>query len=126
MREPGSLKQDICAQKLPGIRRLEVEAVVIKAHIKAQLAYTYNHWAYHLEMSEPVLDDTHEALEFLRTYFLYWFEAMSWSGRASAMIRTIQALQKLAKVRHALQRSCSPYSSSPQYSEKNRQHFSNS
>jgi hypothetical protein len=102
MREPGSLKQDVCAQKLPGTRRLEVEALVINENIKAHLAYACNHWVYHLEMSESLIDDTHEALGFLRNYFLYWFEAMSWLGKASAMIRTIQALQKLAKVRRSL------------------------
>jgi hypothetical protein len=43
MREPGNLKQDICAQKVPGVRRLETEASVINSHIKAHLAYACNH-----------------------------------------------------------------------------------
>jgi hypothetical protein len=101
MREPGSLKQDICAQKVPGIRRLEVEVSVINAHIKTHLAYACDHWAYHLEMSESLIDDTHETLDFLRDHFIYWYEAMSWLGKAYSVIRTIQALQKLTKVRRA-------------------------
>jgi hypothetical protein len=102
MKEPGSLKQDICAQKVPGTRRLKVEVSVIDAHIKAHLAYACNHWVYHLEMGGCTVSDEHEALDFLRNHFVYWFEAMSWMGKASAMVRTIQGLQKLTKVRYAL------------------------
>jgi hypothetical protein len=101
LRESGSLKEDICAQKFSDTRRLDVEAAAINVHIKPHLAYAWNHWVYHLEMSGCSLDDTHEVLEFLRNYFLYWFEAMSWLGKASVMIRTIRNLQKLTKVLHA-------------------------
>jgi hypothetical protein len=98
MKAPGSLRRDICAQKVTGVKRLDVEAFAVNKHIKAHLAYACNHWAHHLEMSGSSLDDTHEALDFLRNNFLYWFEAMSWLDNASAMVRTIQALQMLTKV----------------------------
>ena len=102
MMQPGNLQQDICRLKEPGIRRLDVNLCVINEHIKPDLAYACNHWVYHLEKSCSTIDDTHEIVDFLHSYFLYWFEVISWLGKAGAIVILIRRLRKLSKVRHII------------------------
>jgi hypothetical protein len=45
-----------------------------------------------------MIDEQHGTLAFLSGWFLYWYEAMSWLGKASEVSRTLRRLQVLIKV----------------------------
>jgi hypothetical protein len=98
MMQPGRLHQDICRMRKPGSKRREIESRVIETSISPALSYACRYWVHHLEASNAVLDDRHATLKFFSGCFLYWFEAMSWLGKASEVPRTLRKLQALTKV----------------------------
>jgi hypothetical protein len=98
MMQPGRLHQDICRMRKPGSKRREIESRVIETSISPALSYACRYWVHHLEASNAVLDDQHATLKFFSGCFLYWFEAMSWLGKASEVPRTLRKLQALTKV----------------------------
>jgi len=98
MMRTGGLRRDICQMRKPGTRRLAVESRVIESHIPPELSYACRYWVHHLEAANMVVDDQHDALIFLSGWLLYWYEAMSWLGRASEVPRTLRRLQMSPKV----------------------------
>jgi hypothetical protein len=98
MMQPGNLQQDTCQVRKPGSKRLEIESHVIDSHISPALSYACRYWVHHLEAASVVVDDQHVTLAFLSGWFLYWYEAMSWLGKASEVPRTLRKLQVLTKV----------------------------
>ena len=109
MMQSGGLQQDICQVRNPGMQRLATERFrirtehvipshVIKSHITPALAYACRYWVHHLEAAKMVVDDQHVTLTFLRRWFLYWFEAMSWLGKAFEVQRIFPQVQALTRV----------------------------
>jgi len=110
MMQSGALQQDICRVRKPGMRRLEtksrigshiiesIEPSVIESHISPALSYACRYWVHHLEAASVMVDDQHGTLAFLSGWFLYWYEAMAWLGKASEVPRTLRKLQILTKV----------------------------
>ena len=105
MMQTGGLQQDICQVRKPGTRRLGIESHVIESHISPALSYACRYWIHHLEAAKVLVDDQHDTLTFLSGWFLYWYEAMSWLGKASEIPRTLRKLQALLKVDHCDYRS---------------------
>jgi hypothetical protein len=100
MMQPGALQQDICQVRKPGSRRLQTASHIIESHISPALSYACRYWVHHLEAGKVVVDDQHDTLAFLSGWFLYWYEAMAWLGKASEIPRTLRTLQALLKVNH--------------------------
>jgi hypothetical protein len=98
MMQSGKLHQDICAISRPGVRRLEVDRQVVELHVEPDLAYACLHWIHHYENSRALLDDDHEIFRFLTRYFLYWFEAMAWLGKANEVTNMVERLRTLTTV----------------------------
>lgn len=98
MMNPGQLKQDICQMCEPGTRRLQVEPQVVDSCIPPALAYACRYWAYHYDLGGEPLHDTSQVYQFLRGSFLYWFEAMAWSSRASEVLRIFHRLKAQIRV----------------------------
>jgi WD40 repeat protein len=98
MMQTGRLQQDICAVSKPGTRRLNVDTQVVKSHIKPELAYACRYWVFHLAMSEELIDDTYEIYKSLTQYYLYWFGAMAWLGKAYEVLHSIKRLRTLVQV----------------------------
>jgi hypothetical protein len=98
MMQPTALQQDICQVRKPGSRRLEIASHIIESHISPALSYACRYWVHHLEAADVVVDDQQGTLAFLSGWFLYWYEAMSWLGKASEVPRTLRKLQVLTKV----------------------------
>jgi hypothetical protein len=109
MMQLGGLQQDICQVRKPGSRRLAIksdrtkkpeviESHVIESRISPALSYACRYWMHHLEAGSVAVDDQHDTLAFLSGWFLYWYEAMSWLGKASEVPRTLRKLQDLTKV----------------------------
>jgi hypothetical protein len=98
MMQPGGLQQDICQVRKPGMRRLDVETHIIESHICSALSYACRYWVHHLLTPNVVLDDQHRIFKFLSGWFLYWYEAMSWLGKASEVPRILRRLQALTMV----------------------------
>jgi hypothetical protein len=98
MMQTGRLRQDICSMIKPAIRRLKVDRQVVESQIRPELAYACLHWTHHQERSGLLLDDDHEVYKFLTRFFLYWFEAMAWLGKANEVIRAIKRLRNLQSV----------------------------
>jgi hypothetical protein len=96
--QSGKLHQDICAISRPGVRRLEVDRQVVELHVEPDLAYACLHWIHHYENSRALLDDDHEIFRFLTRYFLYWFEAMAWLGKANEVTNMVERLRTLTTV----------------------------
>ena len=101
MMEAGNLRQDICAVKKPGTRRLDIDPDVINKHIGPALAYACRFWLYHQVRSGEFLDDSHQVYHFLTRHFLYWFEAMVWLGRVYDVLPVLRQLKLFIAVRHA-------------------------
>ena len=98
MMQPGGLQQDICQVRKPGMRRLDVETHIIGSHLCSALSYACRYWVHHLLTPNVVLDDQHRIFKFLSGWFLYWYEAMSWLGKASEVPRILRRLQALTMV----------------------------
>jgi hypothetical protein len=93
MMQSGALQQDICQVRKPGSRRLKTASHIIESHISPALPYVCRYWVHHLEAASVMIDDQHGTLAFLSGWFLYWYEAMSWLGKASEVSRTLRRLQ---------------------------------
>jgi hypothetical protein len=98
MMQPSGLHQDICQVQKSGLRRAAIESHVIDSHIPPALSYASRYWVHHLEAANVTVDDQHDTLKFHSGWFLYWYEAMSWLGKASEVPRTLRKLQTLTKV----------------------------
>jgi len=92
MQRPGGLQQDICQVRKPGSRRLDAESRVVESHISPMLSYACRYWVHHLALGNVLIDDQHDTLPFLSGWFLHWFEAMAWLGKASEIPRTLRRL----------------------------------
>lgn len=105
MMEPGNLRQDICAVKKSGTRRLDIDPDVINKHIGPDLAYACRFWLYHQVRSGEFLDDSHQVYHFLTRHFLYWFEAIAWLGKVYDVLPVLRQFKPLIGVRLAYSRA---------------------
>jgi len=96
----GPLKEDVCQIKAPGTRRAEVERSRVLDHLPREVEYACIYWVRHAAEGQEALDDNGSVYEFLKQHFLHWFEAMSWLGKASQVIRDIAKLLGIKDVSH--------------------------
>ena len=86
-------KQDICKLRTPGVVRSELDKQLISRHLPSEMQYACCNWTRHLRLSKceyhSIKDRTYK---FLQARFLFWFEAVSLSGRASEMTDMIKDL----------------------------------
>lgn len=95
---PGSLKHDMCGVFHPGTRRVDENERPLDPQFSPSFTYACKYLVHHLSQSQETLDDNHEVFSFLNECFLYWFEAMSWLGKATEVIYIVRELQSLNKV----------------------------
>jgi hypothetical protein len=98
--EGGYLKKDVCGLGAPGKSRTTVEQQTIDRCLPSEAQYACLYWVHHLKCSRVTLSDESQALQFLRSHFLHWLEALSLIGRVSESIRLINELQGLVGVSH--------------------------
>jgi hypothetical protein len=99
MCEPGGLRKDICTFRRPGTRRTDCDLAEIAKLLSARVTYTSNFWIEHLIASTETLFSDDYVHQFLKQYFLYWFEALSWMGQAaSAVLYTARLQPQVDKV----------------------------
>lgn len=101
LNRPGTLEQDLCGIRKPGIRRAEISKQRVVDSIADDVAYACCYWVWHLaESGEKVFDDG-QVHKFLQSQLLHWLEALSWLGRLSSAIDYVHTLRSMVKVSHA-------------------------
>jgi hypothetical protein len=98
--EGGYLKKDICRLEALGKFRTAVDQQTVNLCLPSEAQYACLYWVHHLKSSRVTLNDESQALQFLRSHFLHWLEALSLIGRISESIRLINELQGLVSVSH--------------------------
>ena len=97
---PKGLRQNMCNLTSPGILKSEVNDQIIGKALSLEVQYACRYWVHHLEESRSRICDGDLVDDFLRKYFLYWLEAMSFMGEAAESIHMIDSLQSLKHVRY--------------------------
>jgi hypothetical protein len=98
--ESGGLKEDICGVLRPGTRRADVAKSSVRTSLPEDVAYACCYWAQHILMSNNQLDDGDAAHQFLQKHLLHWMEALSWLGKASDVIHSLETLKSIVTVSH--------------------------
>lgn len=98
--EPDILHKNMLQVQRAGTRRTELDRAYVDTHLSAKATYTCVFWAAHSLASEQALRDGDHVHAFLQRYFLYWFETLSWLGKAfDATSYMMQLGFKVDKVR---------------------------
>ena len=98
--ESGGLKKDICGVLEPGTRRADVAKSSVHNSLPEGVAYACYYWAQHILMSNSHLDDEGAVHKFLQKHLLHWMEALSWLGKASDVIHSLETLKSIVAVSH--------------------------
>jgi hypothetical protein len=99
MTSDNGLRKDICDIREPGKSRAELDKAVITCNIPPDLDYSCLYWVYHLQHSGQRITDGDEVYTFLYSFFLYWLEALSLTGRISQATGMIDGLLTIVDVR---------------------------
>ncbi|KAK6352041.1 hypothetical protein TWF718_005190 [Orbilia javanica] len=88
------LKEDVCSLEYPGMLRRKLSTTEIEKALPKHAQYACLYWVHHLEHSgtNKCLADVYE---FLRKYFLYWLEALSFLGGVSKSLNFVDTLSSL-------------------------------
>jgi len=98
--ESGGLNKDICGVLRPGTRRADVAKSLVHTFLPEDVAYACCYWVQHMLMSNSQLGDGDAAHQFLQKHLLHWMEAMSWLGKASDVIHSLETLKSIVAVSH--------------------------
>jgi hypothetical protein len=98
--ESGGLKEDICGVLRLGTRRADVAKSLVHTSLPEDVAYACCYWVQHILMSNSQLDDEGAAHQFLQKHLLHWMEALSWLGKASDVIHSLETLKSIVAVSH--------------------------
>jgi hypothetical protein len=98
--ESGGLKEDICGVLRPGTRRADVAKSSVRTSLPEDVAYACCYWIQHISMSNSRLDDEGAVHHFLQKHLLHWMEALSWLGKASDVIHSLETLKSIIAVSH--------------------------
>jgi hypothetical protein len=98
--ESGALKEDICGVLRPGTRRADVAKSSVHTSLPEDVAYACCYWVQHFLMSNSQLDDGGAVHKFLQKHLLHWMEALSWLGKASDVIHSLETLKSIVAVSH--------------------------
>ncbi|KAK7928421.1 hypothetical protein PG985_005419 [Apiospora marii] len=90
-----SLRTDICQVQVPGMTLSEIDSQRINERLQPEIQYACRYWVYHLEQSGTMITDDCEVYNFLKSYLLYWLEALSLMNRASESLRVLTTLSSL-------------------------------
>jgi len=91
--ESGILRENLCRVANPSVRRSEVSHSEVGASLPDAAAYACNYWARHIVESGDLINDGGTVHQFLGKHFLHWMEALSWLGKASEVVSTLEALR---------------------------------
>ena len=100
--ESGVLRGNLCGVVDSGIQRAQVTRSVVDASLPEAVAYACSYWAQHVMDSGESINDDSPVRRFLDKHFLHWVEAMSWLGKASEIVPTLDALQTVTDVSRML------------------------
>ena len=98
------LRKDICNLQAPGFRLGDVEQSSIGAHIPSHAQYACQYWADHLQQAGSTKQETLtlredcQVLEFFKSHFLHWLEALSLMSKLSEAVLAIKALGSIHRV----------------------------
>ncbi|KAH8744334.1 WD domain-containing protein [Hyaloscypha finlandica] len=95
MLRKGSLREDCCNLKEPGVARSDVGRQVVDEHLSPEVQYACRYWVYHVEKSNSQFSNGQAVLDFLQEHLLHWFEALSWMDRISEGVTMIITLRSL-------------------------------
>jgi hypothetical protein len=102
----GSLREDCCVLKKPGVTRFQIDRQVIDKHLSHDVRYACRYWVYHIEKSDGLFRDTLAVLVFLQAHLHHWFEALGWMGWISEGVIMINTLRSLFDVSHSRLQPC--------------------
>lgn len=86
------LHKDLCKVKSHGTWRRTVSINRVRAHIEGHVSYACGYWMYHTVHGRRNIRDNGEADVLAHEKFLYWLEALAWTGRLSESIAQIDSL----------------------------------
>lgn len=98
--ESDGLKEDTCGVLRPGTRRADVAKSSVHTSLPEDVAYACCYWVQHMSMSNSQLDDECAVHKFLQKHLLHWMEALSWLGKASDVIHSLETLKSIVAVSH--------------------------
>ncbi|KAK4071258.1 uncharacterized protein Triagg1_6289 [Trichoderma aggressivum f. europaeum] len=90
-----TLTKDICQLKAPGINPEDLSPQRIESYLSLDVQYACRFWVYHAKESGLKVKDNDQVHYFLQTHLLFWFEALSLSGRLLESSKAIQDLQSI-------------------------------
>jgi hypothetical protein len=93
-----SLKQDICGVIMPGTDIAEVESSQLEHCIPLEVQYACLYWIQHFRRSGGQLRDNDDVDKFLRSHFLHWLEALSWTQKLTEGIREMISFESITLV----------------------------
>jgi hypothetical protein len=94
-----ALKEDVCGERMPGVRVSDVSISHIQRCLPSEVQYACLYWARHLISSGERLLDDGDVHQFLREHALHWMEAMSWMGKTSEAIEAMTTLESITEVK---------------------------
>lgn len=92
---------DLCQVQLPGFVVNRISPTEVRKHISPHTQYACNYWVFHLEelfYSEECGRETaiHATVSgFLKAKYLFWLEALSWTGEIEAAVVMVRKLRNL-------------------------------
>ena len=98
------LRKNICNLQAPGFSLGDVEQSSIRAHIPFYAQYACLYWADHLQQAGSTKQETLtlredcQVLQFFKTHFLHWLEALSLMGKLSKAVLGIESLYSIHRV----------------------------
>jgi hypothetical protein len=93
-----SLKQDICAVRLPGALTTDTARGRIDQCLPLEVQYACLYWIQHLQKSGIQVRDNDKVHQFLKEHLLHWLETLGWIGRVPDGLRSIVTLESIALV----------------------------
>jgi hypothetical protein len=94
-----ALKEDVCGQRMLGVRVSDVSISHIQRCLPSEVQYACLYWVRHLILSGERLLDDGDVHQFLREHALHWMEVMSWMGKTSEAIEAMTMLGSINEVK---------------------------
>lgn len=92
------LKQNICDLPSPGVSLEEVDRGLVNSHLTPSVKYSCLYWVSHLKESGIKIRSGDFVDTFLRSYILYWLEALVFLGATAESISWMDELERAIRV----------------------------
>ncbi|KAL2836945.1 hypothetical protein BJY01DRAFT_221446 [Aspergillus pseudoustus] len=93
-----SLCRDVCKLRHVNTRADDIPKSVVQNSFPPHVQYSCVHWSDHFRLSNIVLINDGELLQFLKSHFTHWIEAMAILGKVSRASQMINDMKRVMSV----------------------------